>query len=161
MDAYELIWTQGRFYKELGPDAMAVLECVLVDPHSSANCERAGRVLKRILTANRKSLQAPVVDSEMRIGMNGPHERKIEWSFLSNRCFNVLSKASPIARDYRGSGVSRVVTKQIDEVTSKARLALQCSFYSKIPPDKLQKIATSKYVCRVSLHPYTFLVIVR
>ena len=132
---------------------MAVLECVLVDPHSSANCERGGRLLKRVLTSSRKSLQAPVVDSEMRIGMNGPHERNLEWSFFSNRWFNVLSKASPIARDIRGSRVSRVVTKQIDEATSKTRLALQCSFYSTITHRQNAKDSNSnlQFCCKYSI----------
>ena len=46
---------------------MAVLECVLADPHSSANCERAGSKLKMILSANRKSLQEPIIDGEMNL----------------------------------------------------------------------------------------------
>ena len=134
LDAYELIWSEGQFYKELGPDTMALLECVLADPHSSANCERAGRTLKRILTPARKLLQSPVVDGEMRIAMNGPHERVITWNFFSTRWLKVLSKGSPISRDKRAKGKLQVISRQINEVTSKARQALQCSFYSKIPP---------------------------
>ena len=133
-DAYELIWTQGQFLKELGPDTMALLECVLTDPHSSANCERAGRMLKRILPANRKVLQEPLIDGEMRIGMNAPHERAMNWSFFTNRWFKVLAKGSPISRDTRSSGKSSVLKKQLEEATSKSRMALQCSFYSTIPP---------------------------
>ena len=136
LDAYELIWNEGRFYRDLGPDTMALLECVLVDPHSSANCERAGSALKRILVPCRKSLQEPVVDGEMRICMNGPNERKITWSFFSTRWFNVLSKSSPIARDVRKRGLraSQVVAKQIEDANSKTRQDLQCSFYTTIPP---------------------------
>ena len=136
LDAYELIWNEGRFYRDLGPETMALIECVLVDPHSSANCERAGSKLKRILAPCRKSLQEAVVDGEMRICMNGPHESNITWSFLSNRWFNVLSKSSPIARDVRnrGLGGSQVVAKQIKEATAKAQQNLQCSFYTTIPP---------------------------
>ena len=129
-----MIWSSGQFYKELGVDTMAFLECVLVDPHSSANCERAGRTLKAILPAHRKSLQSIIIDGEMRICMNGPHERAINWSFFSKRWFNVLSKGSLILRDKqeRGTGQSQVVSRQ--KVTSKARFNLECTFYSTIPP---------------------------
>jgi len=113
---------------------MAVLECALADPHSSANCERAGSKLKKILSANRKSLQEPIIDGEMRICMTGPHERSVNWSFFSNRWFKVLLKGSPILRDPRSSGKSRVITKQLQKANAKSRLDLQCSFYSTIPP---------------------------
>ena len=134
LDAYELVWTQGQFYKDLGPDTMAVLECVLADPHSSANCERAGSKLKKILSANRKFSQEPIIDGVFRICMNGPHERSVNWSFFSNRWFKVLLKGSPILRDPRSSGKSRVITKQLQKANAKSRLDLQCSFYSTIPP---------------------------
>ena len=73
LDAYEVIWTERRFWKELGPNTMALIECILADPHSSANSERGGRVLKQTLTAFRKTMYELTIDAEMRIAMNGPH----------------------------------------------------------------------------------------
>ena len=35
---------------------MALIECILVDSCSSANCERSGRVLKQTFTAFRKTI---------------------------------------------------------------------------------------------------------
>ena len=134
LDAYQVIWKQRRYWNEVGPDTMALIECVLVDPHSSANCERAGKVLELIITAYRKQLYERTVDAEMRIALNGPHERLMRWSYYSNRWYRVLSLNSPICKDDRASGISQVVQRHKKKAMSKDTLDLKCSFYTYIPP---------------------------
>ena len=67
LDVYEMIWTERRFWEDIGPDAMAIIECVLADPISSANCERGGKVLKLILSIYRKNMYDLAVDEDMQV----------------------------------------------------------------------------------------------
>ena len=117
-------------------DTMAVIECILVDPHSSANCERGGRYLKQILTAYRKSMYDITIDEEMRVAMNGPHERAIKWGYYTKRWLNVLSKSRAVCRDRRATGTSQVVERLKKTAQKKDYIDLKCSFYGELPPQQ-------------------------
>ena len=135
LDVYEVIWTQRRYWKELGPETMAIIECVLADPHSCANCERGDRVLKQIITASRQTMYELTVDAEMRIAMNGPHERMMKWRYFSRRWLKVLSKSSPllIIDNVLEGSKSRAVAKEKNMIKSKEYRDLKCSFYNTLP----------------------------
>ena len=78
------------------------------------------------------------IDTEMRIAMNGPHEREMNWAFYSKRWLKVLSKSSPILLGDKGQGFgksrSQVLEKLRRLVTSKEYRDLKCSFYTVLPP---------------------------
>ena len=129
-----MIWTERRFWEDIGPDAMAIIECVLADPHSSANCERGGKVLKLILSIYRKNMYDLAVDEEMRVKMNGPHERVIKWDYYTRRWLKVLLKRGPICKDHRALGASQVVARLAKTAQKKSYKDLMCNFYMSIPP---------------------------